>query len=109
MDQLNLLACSQLKLAQEGIDSFTNLVDFDDEDVSAIVRIFERPPHAPYTTGNLVNVSPFDFLEKSQKRSMIAIAIAKYYEETNCEVTLAGSQELCNADRGSERDCQPSR
>jgi len=34
-DQLNLPARSQLKLAQEGIASITNLVDFDDKDISA--------------------------------------------------------------------------
>ena len=86
-DQLNLSDRSRDKLALEGIATIVDLPEFDDEDISAIVRIFERPPRAPNAMGNLVNQTPYAFPAKSQKRLAIAIAIAKYYEETNREVT----------------------
>ena len=86
-DQLNLSDRSRDKLALEGIATIVDLPEFDDEDVSAIVRIFERPPRAPNAMGNLVNQTPYAFPAKSQKRLTIAIAIAKYYEETNQQVT----------------------
>jgi len=44
-------------------------------------------PRTANAVDNLVNVSPFNFPAKSQKRLIITIAIAKYYEETNREVT----------------------
>ena len=61
--------------------------DFNKYDVSSIVRSFERPPRVPNVAGDLVNQAPFQFPAKLQKRFIIAIEIADYYDQTNREVS----------------------
>ena len=62
--------------------------DLEKTDVSAaLVHICERPPKAPNANGILVNQTPYAFPAKSQKRLLIMIVIAKYYEETGRAVT----------------------
>ena len=85
-DQLNLSIRTHDQMVVEGISSSVDLSDFNKDDVSSIVREFERPPSVPNGAGDLVNKTPFQFPEKSQKRFIIAIEIADYYNQTNCEV-----------------------
>ena len=54
-NQLNLSVRSRDKLALEGIARIVDLPEFDDDDVTAIGRIFERPPHAGNAKCNIVN------------------------------------------------------
>ena len=86
-NQLNLSVRTHDKLVEEGFGSLVDYPDFKASDVTALARICERPPRAPNATGNLVNQAPYAFPAKSQKRLVIAIAIAKYYDETTRQVT----------------------
>ena len=58
-----------------------DLPEFNKDDLSSIVREFERPPRVPKGAGNLVNQTPFQFPAKFQKRFVIAIEIADYYDK----------------------------
>ena len=88
-DQLNLSVRTHDKLVEEGFGSLVDYPDFDADDVTALARICERPPRSPNAAGNLVNQAPYAFPAKTRKRLVIAIAIAKYYDETSRPVTPA--------------------
>ena len=63
-DQLNLSIRIRDQMVVEGISSPVDLPDFNKEDVSSIVREFERPPRVPNGAGGLVNQTPFQFPAK---------------------------------------------
>ena len=63
----------------EGISSPVDLPHFNKDDVSLIFRAFDHPPRAPNGAGNLVNQTLFQFPAKLQKRFIVAIEIAEYY------------------------------
>ena len=86
-DQLNLSIRTHDQMVVEGISSPVDLHDFNKDNVSSIVGAFERPPRVPNGAGNLVNQTPFQFPAKSQKRFVMAIEIADYYDQTNREVS----------------------
>ena len=69
----------------EGISSPVDLPEFNNDDVSSFVQAFDSPTHVPNRAGDLVNQTPFQFPAKSQKRFIIAIEIAEYYNQTNHE------------------------
>ena len=71
----------------EGISSPVDLPDFNKDNVSFIVRAFERPLRVPNGARNLLNQTPFQFPAKLQKRFIIAIEISDYYDQTNREVS----------------------
>ena len=86
-DQLNLSIHTRDHMVVEVISSPVDIPDYNKDYVSLIVPEFERPPHVPNRAGNLVNQTPFQFPAKSQKRFIIAIEIADYYDQTNREVS----------------------
>ena len=63
-DQMNMLAQKSDALILEGVGSTVNLPSFQKEDITQIVRKFERPPHAPNAAGNLYIQAPFQFPAK---------------------------------------------
>ena len=64
-DQLNLSIHARDQMVVEGISSPVDLPDFNKDDVSLIVRAFERPPRVPNRVGDLLNQTPFQFPAKS--------------------------------------------
>ena len=82
-DKLNLSIRTRDKMGVEGISSPVHIPDFNKDNMSSIVREFECPPRVPNGAGNLLNQTPFQFPVKSQKRFIIAIEIADYYDQTN--------------------------
>ena len=86
-DQLNLPIRTRDHMIIEGISSSVDLPDFNKDDVSSIVRAFERHPRVANGAGNLVNQTPFQFPAKSQKRFVIEIELADYYYQINREVS----------------------
>ena len=64
VDQLNLSIRTRDHMVVEGISSPVDLPDFNKEDVSLIVREFERPPRVPNGAGDLLNQTPFQFPAK---------------------------------------------
>ena len=87
MDQLNLSIRTHDQMVVEGITSPVDLPDFNKDDMSSIFRAFERPPRVPNGAGDLVNQNPFQFPAESPMCFIIAIEIADYYDQTNCEVS----------------------
>ena len=64
-DPINLSICARDQMFVELISSHVNLPYFNKDDVSSIVRAFERPPRVPNGEGNLVNQNTFRFPAKS--------------------------------------------
>ena len=72
-DQLNLSIRTRDQMVVEGISSPVDIPDFNKDNVSLIVRAFERPPRVPNGAGNLVNQTPFQFPAKSNNLFVIEI------------------------------------
>ena len=86
-NQLNLSIHTRDQMVVEVISSPVDLPDFNKDDVSSIVRAFDRPPRVPNGAGKLVNQTPLQFPAKLQKRFVIAIEISDYYDQKNREVS----------------------
>ena len=63
-DQLNLSIRTRDQMVVEGILSPVDLPEFNKDDVSLIVRAFERPLLVPNGEGDLFNQTPFRFPAK---------------------------------------------
>ena len=86
-DQLNLGARTTAQMGVEGISSVVDLPDFSKDDIEAVARNFDRPGRVVNGAGNLVNQAAYVFPIKSQKRLLIAVELARFYEQTNRVVT----------------------
>ena len=87
--RLHLSARTKTQMGVEGISSVVDLHAFLKDDIEAIARNFDRPGRVVNGGGNLVNQAAYVFPIKSQKRLLIAVELARFYEQTNRVVTPA--------------------
>ena len=82
-------------IAAEGLEDLTDLVEFDPESLKQITDNLRRPggrvpdPNPNAALGATIPTPAFIFGAKSQLRLKAAIQIAKYYETTGRELTVA--------------------
>ena len=94
-DQMGLVARTVNQLAQEGIQSPGDLIDFDKDTIGMIADNLRRPggrepnpdPNAP--AGATIPTQPYAFSAKSQQRLLAAAKIVRYYEDTGRALTVA--------------------
>src|SRR4051812_38687613 len=84
--QMGIPHATVVKLGEEGIDTFDDLVNFDKETIKQIADNLRRPagrvpdPNPGAVAGATIPTPPFVFGAKSQQRLTVACKLAKYYE-----------------------------
>ena len=85
--QLGIPHATFVQMAQEGIQTEADLVDFDEESIKQMAENLRRP--APNAAGP---VGPFAFGAKSHKRLLVACDLMRYYVATGRDPTAANLQ-----------------
>ena len=120
-DQMALPHETVVQLAQEGIETVGDLVDFDKDTLQQVADNLRRPggripdPNPQAAEGATIPTPPFVFGAKSQKRLLVASNLMKFYETVGRPLTGAnvrwnnvmrnfGEQWKAITDRRSEED-----
>ncbi len=82
-NQLGIPAATFDQMANEGITSENDLVDFDEESIKQMAENLRRPAGG---------AGPFAFGAKSHKRLLVACDLMRYYQTTGRDATAANLQ-----------------
>lgn len=94
-DQIGLEQRTVNQLANEGITTPGDLVDFDKETISMVAENLRRPggrepnPDPNAAPGSTISTQPYVFSAKSQQRLLAAANAVRYYEDTGRALTAA--------------------